>query len=26
MAIFSLDMKSDEKLYIIWHITYISVV
>jgi hypothetical protein len=26
IAIFRLDMKSDEKLYIIWYITYISVV
>ena len=26
MAIFRLDMKSDEKLYIIWYITYMSVV
>ena len=26
MAIFRLDTKSDEKLYIIWYITYISVV
>jgi len=26
MAIFRLDMKSDVKLYIIWYITYMSVV
>ena len=26
IAIFSSDMKSDEKLYIMWYITYISVI
>ena len=26
MAVFRLDTKSDEKLYIVWYITYISVV